>query len=113
MQERNLIMSNDGYKWVNKTIYNGLTKETLSEEAVHESILVPDFQGIPTGRVIVSGHVTKNLGNFESARIGVEMSLPTLPTEEELVRVYDNLQQIVSELIDQQLTATDVVQVVK
>lgn len=97
----------DGYVWVNRTIYNSLTKEVLSEDESHERIAVPNFNGLPTGRATISGHITKNLGNFESARIGVELSLPTLPTQEELVRVSAELQEIVGELLAEQVQALD------
>jgi hypothetical protein len=103
----------NGYKWVSRVKYNNLTKETVEEYTEEENIAVPDFEGIAPGRATVSAHVTKNLGNFESARVGVELSLPTLPTKEELVRVYDELQEVAASMIDEQLRVFDPVKVEK
>lgn len=105
-------MSNNGYKWVNKTIYNNLTKEVIEDETTHERIMVPDFQG-EVGRVTISGGVTKSLGNFESARIDVSFSLPCQPVHEELIRVQDELQMLVSDVLEEQLSGLDPVKVVK
>jgi hypothetical protein len=104
--------TDNGFKWVSRVRYNNLTKETIEEVSSEEQIAVPNFEGA-TGRVGVSAHVTKNLGNFESARVGVELSLPTLPIQEELVRVYDELQTLAASMIDEQLRAFDPVKVEK
>lgn len=105
-------MSNNGYKWVNRTVYNRLTKEVIEKHDENERILVPDFQG-PVGQVTVSGGMTKNLGDFESARIDISFSLPCQPVHEELIRVSDELQTLVSELLAEQVEALEAVQVVK
>lgn len=105
-------MNNEGYRWVNRTVYNNLTKEVLEDTTESDRILVPDFQG-ETGRVTISGGVTKSLGNFESARIDVSFSLPCHPTHEELIRTQDELQQLVSAVLDEQLSGLDVVKSVK
>ncbi len=102
----------EGYVWVNKTVYNNIEKTVSMEESSNERILVPDFKGLPTGRVTVNGQVVKNLGNFESARVGVEISLPCLPTEEEVVRVYGSIQVLVGDILEEQLNAFDPVKVV-
>ena len=106
------ISNPEGYVWVTKTIYNNIEKKVLEEQDSNERILVPNFSGVTPGRVTVSGQVVKNLGNFESARVGVEISLPCLPTEEEVVRVYGNLQALVGEMLEEQLNAFDPVKVV-
>jgi hypothetical protein len=100
-------LADHGYSWVTTAKYNGITKEEESITDEQETIRVPNFNGLPTARVTVSGHMTKNLGNYESARIGVEVSLPCYPVEEEIVRVYSEIQELVSDMLDEQLKGFD------
>lgn len=88
----------EGYIWVSRVAYGDEHVESIP-------IKVADFQGQPTGRVAVSAHYTKNLGNYESARIGIEISLPVLASEEEVVRVYDKIQTLVSDVLSEQIAA--------
>jgi hypothetical protein len=73
------------------------------EEVDTTPIEVPNFQGVPVARVTVTSHITKNLGNYESAKLGVEVSLPCFPIEEEIVRAYDKAQTLVAEILIEQL----------
>lgn len=98
----------EGYSWVTAARYRG--KEEVSVTETQERLSVPNFNNLPTARVTVSGHMTKNLGNYESARIGVEVSLPCYPVEEEVVRVYTELQELVGSMLDDQAKGFDPVQ---
>lgn len=91
----------EAYKYVSRVAYK--------EDEVLETtpLKVPDFQGVPTARVTVSAHMTKNLGNYESAKIGIEVSLPCFPTQAEIVRAADEAQVLISELLNEQLTALE------
>lgn len=86
-----------GYMFVSRIVYG-------EEEVETTPIKVPDFQGVPVARVAVSSHVTKNLGNYESARVGIEVSLPCLPTEAEIARAYDIAQNLVGDMLEEQLS---------
>lgn len=96
-----------GYVWVTAAKYNGITKDETKLVDEQTNLKVPNFNGLPVARVTVSGGTTKNLGNFESARIGVEISLPCYPVEEEIVRVYGELQELVGEMVSDQMKAFD------
>lgn len=91
----------DAYKYVSRVAYK--------EDEVLETtqIKVPDFQGVEVGRVTVSAHMTKNLGNYESAKIGIEVSLPCFPVQSEIVRVSDECQALIAELLNEQLTVLE------
>jgi hypothetical protein len=95
------IASQQGYKFVHRARYEG--KALAEEEETTEQITVADFQGEPTGTVTVGAHVTKNLGNYESAKVTVEISLPCLASYEEAVRVYGELNELVSDMIAEQV----------
>ncbi len=61
-----------------------------------EQVRVPVFSCDPA-RVRVGGAATKNLGDFNSAKVEVSIDLPCLPELSELIRAY----QITSDLVDQ------------
>jgi hypothetical protein len=90
--------SEEGYIYVSRVAYGDEQVETTP-------IKVADFKGQPTGRVAVTAQYTKNLGNYESAKIGIEISLPVLASEEEVVRVYDKIQTLVSDILSEQISA--------
>jgi hypothetical protein len=102
--DENIEQSEQGYVWVNAVKYNGITKDEEVISEAQEQLRVPNFNGLPVARITVSGHMTKNLGNYESARVGVEVSLPCLPVEEEIVRVYAEVQELVSDMLTEQLS---------
>lgn len=89
----------EGYIFVSRPAYGEEDRD------VTMSVPVADFSGQPTGHVTVTAQYTKNLGNYESAKIGIEVSLPVLASDEELVRVYDKAQTIVSEILQEQIAA--------
>lgn len=90
----------EGYIYVTRVVYG-------DEEVETTPLKVPNFQGVPVARVTLSSHMTKNLGNYESARIGVEVSLPCFPVEEEVVRAYDKAQTLIVEILNEQLGALE------
>lgn len=94
-QESNKL---EGYTYVSRVVYG-------EEEIETSPLKVPDFQGVPVARVTVNASYTKNLGNYESARIGVEVSLPCFPVEEEIVRAYDTSQKLMAEMLQEQVAA--------
>lgn len=78
------------------------------EETEQHSIRVPSFEGIEPARVRVAGGVTKNLGNYESARVDVSIELPCLPVGEEIGRVASLLQDWVNEIIGEKVSTIPV-----
>jgi hypothetical protein len=48
----------------------------------------------------VDGGLTKNLGNFESARISVSVTMPCAPTEAAIRKAYDKASALVDEFMD-------------
>jgi hypothetical protein len=50
--------------------------------------------------VTVSGGITKNLGDFNSAKIGIEVTMPCLPTQAGVEECYAEISAIVDHLMD-------------
>lgn len=90
----------DGYIFVSRIAYG-------EEEVETTPLKVPNFQNVPVARVTVGASYTKNLGNYESARINIEVSLPAFPVEEELARAYDTAQVLMSEMLQEQIGALE------
>lgn len=67
-----------------------------------EKITVPLFPTTPA-TVRVGGHVTKNLGNYESAKIAVEIEMPCLPEHSEVLRVYQMVSGWIDDLVAEEL----------
>lgn len=88
----------DGFMYVSRVAYGEETVETTP-------LKVPDFQGVPVARVTTGASFTKNLGNYESARINIEVSLPCFPVEEEIVRAYDTSQKLMAEMLQEQVAS--------
>lgn len=88
----------DGYIYVSRVAYG-------EEEISTEPLKVPDFQGVPVARVTTGASYTKNLGNYESAKVTVEVSLPCFPVEEEIVRAYDTAQVLMGDMLQEQMSA--------
>ena len=72
------------------------------EHEREEEIEVPAFHG-PVGYVRVGGSVTKNLGDYNSARVEVSVSLPTYPTPQEIERTYRFGSQLVDQYVSREL----------
>ncbi len=84
-----------GRKFVSRVAYGDENLETTQ-------LSVPLFDGA-TGMVTVGGERVVNLGNYESARIKVEVSLPCYPVDEEIVRVADHCSELVAALVNEQI----------
>lgn len=54
------------------------------------------------GFVTVEGGVTKNLGDYNSARISVSVSLPCLPTVKGAEEAYIKISELVDRLLDEE-----------
>lgn len=52
----------------------------------------------------VCGSVTKNLGNYNSARVEVMVELPCYPEDGEIERAYNHAATLVDKYIQQELT---------
>jgi hypothetical protein len=55
-----------------------------------------------TGFVTVEGGITKNLGDYNSARIGVVVSLPCEPTVEGARKAYSEISKLVDKLMNEE-----------
>jgi hypothetical protein len=92
--------SAEGFIFVKRTAYD-------RKEETEEKIRVPDLMAKLNGGkpavVRVGGSVTRNLGDFNSARVEVMMELPCLPEISEMRRVADLLSQHLDDLIPQEL----------
>lgn len=73
------------------------------QEVEREDILdVPAFHG-PVAYVRVGGSVTKNLGDYNSAKVEVSVSLPCYPTPEEIDRTYREASLMVDGYVGREL----------
>lgn len=89
----------EGTLVVRKVVYG------VETEDLHEAIRVPDFSGVVPARVRVSGSATRNLGDFNSARVEVTVELPCLPVMTEVERVYNICSSTVDDYIRRELEA--------
>lgn len=80
---------------VKRTVYG----QELERE---EEIEVPAFHG-PVAYVRVAGSVTKNLGDYNSARVEVSVSLPCYPKPEEINQTYRAASLMVDEFVSREL----------
>jgi hypothetical protein len=79
----------EGSILVTRTVYGTET------EVQNDKISVPLFTMDPA-RVSVAGGVTRNTGDYNSARVDVRIELPCYPEASEIERVYN----IASEMVD-------------
>lgn len=79
----------DGVVEVHRSMYG-------AEHHRLEKVSVPHFSEEP-GRVMVEGSVTRNLGDFNSVRVTVAVSLPCYPVASEI----DRAKAFASEKVDQ------------
>lgn len=77
------------YIYTKRTVYGNEVENS-------EQVRVPVFNCDPA-RIRVGGAATKNLGDYNSAKVEVSIDLPALPELTEMVRAY----QIASDLVDQ------------
>jgi len=72
-----------------------------------EAIYVKPFEVDPA-RVRVTGGCTKNMGDFNSARVDVMVELPCYPEPTEIARAYEFASQLVDAFIQREtMLATD------
>jgi hypothetical protein len=72
------------------------------ERTATEHVRVPVFSTEPA-RVRVSGSVTRNLGDYNSARVEVTVELPCYPEDSEIRRTYEYASQLLDDLIPKEL----------
>lgn len=78
------VSSDDGFLYVRRAIYDRTRPIMETEET--DSVQVPAFQGA-VARLRHTVSVTKNLGNFNSARAELSLELPCYPELSEINRV--------------------------
>lgn len=75
----------EGSVTVSRAFYN--MGEMYSEEESTDTVSVPIFSN--PAHVKVSGSVTKNIGNYESVKVAVEVTLPCHAEGSEIEKAYD------------------------
>lgn len=80
---------------VRRTAY-GVDSESV------DTVNVPVFATVPA-RVRVVGSVTRNLGDYNSARVEVMIEVPCYPEESEIHRAYEYASSLVDRYIPQEL----------
>jgi hypothetical protein len=88
----------DGHVLVTKVVYG---VETVVAD---EAIAVPAFH-TPVARVRVGGSLTRNLGDYNSARVEASVELPCYPTKDEVERVYGICSEMVDDFIRREMQA--------
>lgn len=95
-----IAATEEGFLSIHRTAY-GKDEQTL------EKIRVPDLAaqlgGIQPARVRIGGGITRNLGDYNSARVEVMIELPCLPEISECRRVADLISAQLDELIPGEL----------
>lgn len=92
LEEPELVM-HEGTIQVDRVMYG------QEEERVQERIYVPIFS-TAAARVRIGGSITKNLGNYNSARFEVSVEVPCYPEKSEI----DRAKKFASQLVDDYLT---------
>ena len=88
----------NGHIWINTFKYGEENTET------HE-VLVPQFpEGVSPAKVSIGAGITKNLGNYESARVDVRIEMPALPEETEIARVASMVSEWVDEILGEKVS---------
>jgi len=87
----------EGYLRVKRTRYG-----SESETVVNETILVPAFPTDPARLKLAAGE-TINMGDFNSVRVDVELTLPCLPEETEIARVYAMMSDTVERWLEREV----------
>lgn len=85
----------EGTVLVRRVAYGDETETT-------EMVRVPVFR-TPPARVRVTGSVTRNLGDYNSARVEVMVELPCYPEQSEIQRAYEHASSLVDKYIPQEL----------
>ncbi len=88
-----------------KNVSRGTTKVTTDAPNVSVEIddeVESEVNSINPGYVSVTAGITKNLGNYESAKIGVTVSLPCEPSLEGAESKYSDVSDLVDKLMDEE-----------
>jgi hypothetical protein len=75
----------------------------ILSEVVRTVEHVPDVPLIPPGEVGIDYSRTINLGNYESARIGISLRLPCVSNDAGVAAAYKRAEQIVTERMDREV----------
>jgi len=85
------------------------TKHTVVKKSGQELEITPATTettntqfGKPVAFVTVEGGVTKNLGDYNSAKIAVSVTMPCEPTMEAAKQMYNKLSDLVDELMNEE-----------
>lgn len=90
----------EGFLTVKATCY-GRDHET--DEVIRVPDLAAQLNGVQPARVRIGGSVTRNLGDYNSARVEVMMELPCLPEIGEMRRVADLISAEIDRIIPTEL----------
>lgn len=71
------------------------TRETSHEIEDHLDCANPAYVGVQQA-------LTRNLGNYESLKLGVNISLPCLPNEDSIRDTFNRAVELASEFMDEQ-----------
>lgn len=77
------------------------------EQVSHTHHLIADDLPEHPAYVRVDGGLTVNLGNYESARIGVSISVPCHPTKRSIDQTYAAVSDMVSEKLEEESRRLD------
>jgi len=81
---------------------DGESKEKVTETSKEITTRLPVSD---PAYVRVDGGITKNLGDYNSAKIGVSVSLPCLPDEKSIRECYAKASALVDEFMDEEYKA--------
>lgn len=88
--------SENGRISVTRTVYGADTGD-------EETIEVPFFEAEPA-RISVKGGITKNMGDYNSIRVDVEVVMPCYPVKSEIDRAYDACSRFIDEYLSAELS---------
>lgn len=94
------VEDDEGFLFVSRTAY-GKTEE--AQDKIRVDDLVGRLNGMQPARVRLGGGVTRNLGDYNSARVDVMIELPCLPEMSEVSRVVDLLSGELDRIIPDEL----------
>ena len=86
---------------VRRAIYEN--RELASETEYTQTVDVPFYEDVSLGSVAVEGGITRNMGDFNSVRVSVNLTLPCLPEMSEVERAYDTATRFVSGKVQEEL----------
>lgn len=89
---------------VKRTTVDSSIKSSDSVKTVTPNSTVRETTKItgPTGFVTVEGGITKNLGDYNSARIGVTVCLPCGPSLQDAEKAYAEVSKLVDKLMNEE-----------